>query len=318
MASDNYASFIATSLVDVHKEKPNLLFFGENINQGSCISGLAKGLSSIQTFNVVNVGNCELTHVGIGFGTLIDGGSSVLIVKQLDFLLLALDQVVNTFNWIRAYIPVSSQGSFTIYSLICDQGFQGPQSSFNNASDFASIANIDVHCLNTTHEITDIVSHKFVSPGFRIVCLSQKYLGCPPLTLNLISKSNDLSIYHYLAGIKLTILCYNFSLRIGLDLARELSHHNISCDLFHVNYIPSSEIDLLLDSTCKTNKVILIDDSKSVSPLGNVHLAKLHSRNLMLKSYSLVRGSLPNHEYTVHDDEFSFDLDLVLKFINSE
>ena len=90
------------------------------------------------------------------------------------------------------------------------------------------------------------------------------------------------------------------------------------CNFHHVNYIPTSEIDLLLDSARTTNKVILIDDSKSVSPIGNAHLAKLHSLNHKLKSYSLVRGSLANHKYAVHDDEFSFDLDLVLKFINPD
>ena len=42
-----------------------------------------------------------------------------------------------------------------------------------------------------------------------------------------------------------------------------------------------------------------------------------HSHNSMLKSYSVARGSLSNHEYTVYDDEFTFDLDIVLKFINS-
>ena len=317
MTSSTYASLISALLVEVSNRISPLLLFGENINQGSCISGLARGLDDSPTIKVVNVGNCELTHVGVGLGILLDGGSSVLIVKQLDFLLLSLDQIVNTYYWIRAYTPLSSQGSFTIYCLICDQGLQGPQSSLNNASDIASLANIDVYCLNTATEIDDVVRHRFVSPGFRIVCLSQRYLGSEPINPKLLTRSSDYAVYQYLEGTHLTILCYNFSLRIGFRISEELLALGFTCDVFHVNYLPRANLQLIINSCSRSNRLLILDDSKSVGGLCNYHLSHLVSEHPNLKSLVLSRKPLSSKDYSVHDDSFDVDVNDVLKFIHS-
>src|SRR5688572_19494537 len=110
-----------------------VLLYGENIDTGSRISGLARGLKVNPGGRILNVGDCELTHCGVGFGIMLDGGNAVLFMKQLDFLLLGIDQVVNTYNFIRAYRPTVTLGSFTIFLIVCDQGLQGPQSSLNSA-----------------------------------------------------------------------------------------------------------------------------------------------------------------------------------------
>ena len=318
MSSLTYTSLVSSVLIEEFSEGLPLFLFGENINQGSYLSGMARGLDNISCFSLLNVGNCELTHVGLGFGSLIDGGRSILLVKQLDFLLLSLDQIVNTYNWIRAYVPPGSQGSFTIYSLICDQGFQGPQSSLNNASDFASLANIDVYCMNTVSEINDIVRERFVSSGFRIVCLSQRFLGSEPINPDLISRSSDYSTYQYLDGSDITILCYNFTLRSGLGIANELSEHGFSCSLFHVNYIPTANLDLVIKSCSKTNKLLVIDDSKSVSSICNYHISKLLSIDPQLTTLFLTRKPLSCDEYSVNCDSFAISVDDVLTFIKSD
>ncbi len=75
-----------------------MLLFGENIDTGSRIAGLARGLKVNPAGRILNVGNCELTHIGLGLGMMLDGGNAVVFMKQLDFLLLGIDQMVNTFN----------------------------------------------------------------------------------------------------------------------------------------------------------------------------------------------------------------------------
>ena len=139
-------SYISSIIVEVNnnlKDCGPILLYGENIDTGSKIGGLARGLIVNSDGKILNVGNCELTHCGVGLGIMLDGGSSALFVKQLDFLLLGLDQICNTYNYIRAYSLKASIGSFTILAIVCDQGFQGPQSSLNAANDFFSIANIN-------------------------------------------------------------------------------------------------------------------------------------------------------------------------------
>ena len=68
------------------------------------------------------------------FGLMLNNVSSVFFMKQLDFLLLGIDHLVNTYNIIRS-VKKYLKSSFTIMPIIVDNGFQGPQSSFNNFGD---------------------------------------------------------------------------------------------------------------------------------------------------------------------------------------
>ena len=57
---------------------------------------------------MINVGDCEATHIGVGFGLMLNGVHAVLFAKQLDFMLLGMDQLVNTYNFIRCLPNVSA------------------------------------------------------------------------------------------------------------------------------------------------------------------------------------------------------------------
>ena len=146
-----YLETVNQLLSEVLRARPDTLVYGENIDKGSCLCGVARGLPG----RIVNVGNCENTHVGAGFGLLLNGINSVLIVKQLDFLLLGLDQIVNTWNLIRCAYKTGDLGSFTIVVIVCDQGWQGPQSSFNGFSNICSLARIEGYTLNARAEAED-------------------------------------------------------------------------------------------------------------------------------------------------------------------
>ena len=125
----NELTYITHIVKEVNKvtERCGAIFlYGENIDYGSRLSGLARGLTVNPAGRIQNVGNCELTHVGVGLGILLDGGQAALFGKQLDFMLLGLEQACDTFNFIRAYRPQDTWGSFTIFVIVCDQGYQGP------------------------------------------------------------------------------------------------------------------------------------------------------------------------------------------------
>ena len=79
----------------------HLVCFGQNVSAGSCIGGFTKGIAVRPTSRIVNSTNAENSLCGFGFGLMIRGASAVFFMKQLDFLLLGIDQLVNTYNIIR-------------------------------------------------------------------------------------------------------------------------------------------------------------------------------------------------------------------------
>ena len=170
---------------------PNMVLYGENINNGSHIVGMTRNLKQENGSRIINVGNCESTHVGVGFGLLLNGISSVLFAKQLDFILLGLEHFVNTYNFIRAGRDVGSLGSFTICVIVCDQGFQGPQSSFNGLGDICSLARVPGYTATNLREAEHILRTQFGRPGFRFVALSQRLFQTEILDMELFHAAED-------------------------------------------------------------------------------------------------------------------------------
>ena len=96
--------------------------------------------------------------------------------KQLDFLLLGVDHFVNTLNAIKTNYK-KLKGSYTIITFACDQGFQGPQSSFNNIDDLSSLAQFDTYQINTLYEAKKIIPYAINKRGFKIISIGQRLSG---------------------------------------------------------------------------------------------------------------------------------------------
>ena len=156
-----YIEYVNEQIRNTVKDLENLVLFGHNISAGSCLAGLTKGLSVNPTSKIINSTNSENSLCGFGFGLMLNGVSSVFFMKQLDFLLLGIDHLVNTYNNIRSTIT-NPKSSFTIMPIIVDGGYQGPQSSLNNFADFCSIARIPGYTISTKAEAKKLISTKLI------------------------------------------------------------------------------------------------------------------------------------------------------------
>ncbi len=146
-----YLDFINEQIRSTVEKTDNLVLFGQNISAGSCLGGLTKNLRVKTNSKIINSTNSENSLCGFGFGMMMNNVSSIFFMKQLDFLLLGIDHLVNTYNIIRN-MKKDIQSSFTIMPIIVDNGFQGPQSSFNNFGDICSIARIEGRTISTKFE----------------------------------------------------------------------------------------------------------------------------------------------------------------------
>ncbi len=245
----------------------NALVYGENLDRGSYLSGLSRNLTASETRRIVNVGNCEYTHCGVGFGAMMGGVNAVLFVKQLDFMLLGMDHFVSTYHSIRAS-KIENLGSFTIVAAVYDQGFQGPQSSFNALQDICSMARISGFTLTNSADAEAVAAREISAPGFRILALSQRCAGDSIFTPNTLEQSSDCSTFRYQTGTDLSIVCANFSLPYGLELAKAMGQHGLSASLLSVNPVNAPDWSLLLEDAAKTGRVLVLDDAKGFNGLG--------------------------------------------------
>jgi len=250
---------------------PDLFQYGENILQGSRLCGLARHLRG----RVANVGNCEYTHVGVGFGIMAAGGRAALFLKQLDFLLLAADQLVNTTALLAA-APQPAAGSFTILAIVCDQGMQGPQSSFGAFAELCSMARVNGYTLTNRGEAERILEAQLGAPGFRILALSQRLFAQPVLDLPVLWAAGDGSVLEYRRGREATVAAFGFTLPRLLEAGGGLPRQ---ASLFTVHPVLPHRWERILDDAARTGHLIVADDGKGTSSLGHKLIDQVRRRH---------------------------------------
>jgi len=286
-------------------ESQNIILFGQNINAGSCLGGLTRGIKVSENSKIINSTNSENTLCGFGFGLMLNEISSIFFMKQLDFLLLGIDHLVNTFNIIRNTMP-NLKSSFTIMPIIMDNGYQGPQSSLNNFSDFCSIARISGYVISTKYEAEKIISSKLVSPGFRILGVSQRLFGKEILEIEPIDKNEDLSLIQYTRGKDVTIVCFNFSFPLGWKLLEELKNKKIDSSIFNVTKLTPINWEKIIDDVKITKKIIIMDDSKSENLLCYNLISIIHDQCKLDKKI-VVKKNISSYWLDPVDDQMDIN-----------
>ncbi len=255
-----YIEFINELIRKKVFEIENIVLFGQNINAGSCLSGLTKNLKVQKNGLIINAQNSENTLCGVGFGLMLNKVPSIYFMKQQDFLLLGVDHLVNTYNVVRQKEPLTS---FTIMSIVVDSGYEGPQSCLNNFGDFCSIARIPGFTITNKIDAEEILKSQLVSPGFRIIGVSQRLFKKEIIEVEKVYSNERNTLFQYTKGPDATIVCFNFSFPYGLELHNELRKKGFNSSLFSVNSPTPMKLGEVIEDLEKTKKLVVIDDSKS-------------------------------------------------------
>jgi pyruvate/2-oxoglutarate/acetoin dehydrogenase E1 component len=279
-----YIEYLNSLIKEEALKTDNCVIFGQNINAGSCLGGLTRNIKVNKNSRIFNSTNAENSLAGFGFGLLMNGCKGVFFMKQLDFLLLSIDHIVNTFNLIRSIKEQYSEGSFTIVATVVDSGYDGPQSSFNNFHDLCSIARVKGFTVSNKAEADYLFANHLMKPGFRIIALSQR-LG----KLDIIENQPPLEIigngeiFHYKNGKNVTVVSSNFSYPQANKLIETLAQNGFQASHFNISSGLIEDFDPIIKDVAVTKKIIVIDDSKSLqTPVDNV-LALLCGMDLKQK-----------------------------------
>ena len=314
----NYLEFINKKIKENVAIHEKLVLFGQNINAGSCLGGLTRGLKVKDNSMIINSTNTENSLCGCGFGLMISSISSIFFMKQLDFLLLGIDHLVNTFNIIRNNHDRISNASFTIFPIIVDNGFQGPQSSHNNFGDFCSIARIQGYTITNKFDAEKIIDSELISPGFRIIGVSQRLFKNEIIEpKNVVFVNEEFSLFQYTEGKDVTIVCYNFSFPQGWEMMHKLKEKGIETALFNVNSPTPINWEKIIESVRKTKKIIVIDDSKSANVNCDGLLAEICG-NVSISKKIVIKRKFDKDWLNPIDDQMGINYDSIINEISNK
>jgi pyruvate/2-oxoglutarate/acetoin dehydrogenase E1 component len=304
-----YVEFINSAIKAKISQEKSIVLFGQNINAGSCLSGLTRNLKVQEGNLIINSPNCENSLCGIGFGLMISGINSIYFMKQQDFLLLGIDHLVNTYNVIRRTEP---NASFTIMAIVVDSGYEGPQSCLNSFADFCSIARVPGFTITNKVDAEQILNAELVSPGFRLLGVSQRLFKTEIIEPAVVFVNQDNSIFQYSKGKDVTIVCFNFSLPYGIELKEKLKQMRLESSLFSVNALTPVNWDKIIEDLGHTKKLLVIDDCKSIHCSRDTFLMHVYE-TCNLKRKIIIKRDLSEDLVAPGPDQLEIDYDEVVK-----
>jgi len=281
-----YVQYVNQLIKEEVSSAEGLVVYGQNVSLASCLGGLTRNLVVPASSRVINTQNSENTLVGAGFGMMLNGVSAIYFMKQQDFLLLGIDHLVNTYNIIRANTPTAS---FSIVPIVVDSGYEGPQSCLNSFGDFCSIARVDGYSCTNRDDTRSIFRRHLISPGFRIIGVSQRLLGASMLELDTTTADKRGRFFQYQTGKDVTIVCFNYSLPYGIKLSEKMSKSGMRASLFSVNTYSAFDFSPILEDISRTRNVVVMDDSKSGNQLCDRFLYEAVSQCRVKKSIAVRR-----------------------------
>lgn len=303
-----HINFVLRNEVGRHEE---IIVYGQNVSAGSRISGFTRGFQVKGSGKIINTTNTENSLVGFGFGIMLGGGVAAFFMKQLDFLFLGIDQIVNTYNILRN--GGHAKGSFTILPVTVDMGYEGPQSSSNNFGDFCSMARVPGFVITNKNDAEKIIPAHLGSPGFRIISVSQRLYkeeiidpGEPILT------DQEYRFAQYREGKDVTIVSFNFSFPYAWKIHEEAEKKGLKTSLFNVNYMTPIDWTPIVENAKKTKKLIVIDDSKSENLSCYSLLAEIRKNTLLDKDIFISR-KLESNWLNPVSDAMEIDFDSIIR-----
>lgn len=257
-----YVSYLNSLIKNIIQKKENTVCFGQNITTGSCLGGLTRGINEQNKNLILNTTNNEYSMSGVGFGLMVEGVNAIYFHKQQDFTLLGMDHFVHTWNSLSIN---KFKSSYTIFSIVVDNGFEGPQSCINMLRDISSLSNISGYTISNIDDAKFVINNHLINPGVRFISVSQKLFKNEIIYSNkkpmLLDKKNCL--YKYFNGEDVTVLCTNFAFQNGLNLCDYFRKRGLKPSLVNASCVMPTNWDQVLKLTNQSKKLVIIDDSKS-------------------------------------------------------
>lgn len=244
------------------RRDPAVFLMGEEVAEYDGAYKVSQGmLAEFGPKRVIDTPIAELGFAGIAVGAAMNGTRPIVEFMTWNFAILAFDQIING----AAKILPLSAGMFS-----CPIVFRGPQGSAGQ--------------LGATHsqQLTNMMASV---PGLKVVSVSNAY-DAKGLLKSAI-RDNDPVIFfesevmysdmgeipddEYLIpigkcdvkreGTDVTLVSYNKMMKVALKAAEELEKEGVSAEVIDLRTIRPLDIETIINSVKKTNRLIVIDES---------------------------------------------------------
>ncbi|MGH7619654.1 MAG: alpha-ketoacid dehydrogenase subunit beta [Gemmatimonadaceae bacterium] len=230
---------------------------------------------------VIDTPVSELACTGAGVGAALAGMKPIVVHPRIDFMMYAMDPVVNQAAKWSHMIGGQAHPGVTIRAIINRGGEQGAQHSQALHAWFAHVPGLRVVMPATVADARDLLISSVLSPD-PVIYIDDRWLydladELPPITeIDLATQEPRVLV----AGDDLTIVSCGFSTRLALDASAELKRNGVSAEVVDLRILNPFRPDVVVRSVRKTGRLLAIDGGWSTCGMAAEVIASVAERLL--------------------------------------
>ena len=270
MAKIKYATAIRDALAEEMRRDPMVFVMGEDVARFGGIFGCTLGLPDEFGYERVrNTPISEAAFVGAGLGASISGGRAVVELQYVDFILCAMDQLINQ----TAKIHYMSNGQVMVpYTIRVQQGCgrgNGAQHAQNFESMFANVPGLKVVCPATPADAKGLLKTA-IRDNNPVVFCEHKMLYA---TRGDVPDDDDFTIELGVADIRrygkdVTIVATSYMVQRALDAAAILQDMGVDAEVIDPRTIVPLDINAICASVKKTGRLVIVHETNEFCGFG--------------------------------------------------
>lgn len=293
----NYGSAIRAAFEYLLDRYPEVFVIGQGLWSPWYVGNSMKELEKkYGTHRIIDTPVSELACTGAGVGAALAGMKPIVVHPRMDFMLYAVDAVVNQAAKWSHMVGGQAHAGVTVRAIINRGGEQGAQHSQALHAWFAHIPGLRVVMPATVADARDLLIASVLSPD-PVMYIDDRWLydledDLAPVQEIDLARQQPVRLVR---GDDLTIAAAGFSTRLALDAQEALLADGIRAEVIDIRVLNPFRPEVIVNSVWKTGRLLVVDGGWRTCGLSAEILASVVERVPAAALYSPpMRVTLPD------------------------
>jgi len=259
-AQMDYSEAMAHAVGQAMEADEQVFVYGEGINDPGAYLGSTAGLSArFGTRRCFDVPNCEDALVGLGVGTALMGYRPLLVSLRVDFLMLAMNQIINHAARWPAMTGYQTAVPLTIRALIGKSWGQAAQHSGSLYSMFANVPGLEVVLPSSPLEGAGLVLSALCSPLTTLVIEERGIFDAQQRVPRLIEPIPFGQANTVRSGRDITLVAVSSMVRFAAEVADRVAADGVEAEVIDLRTVRPLDEGTIRESVRRTGSVAVFD-----------------------------------------------------------
>lgn len=291
-----YSEAIRLAISDSMASNEKMIILGQGVWSPFYVGQTMDNLEKIYgRERVIDTPVSENAATGIALGSALAGSPALVIHPRMDFMILAMDPIVNAAAKWRYALDWEVAIPLTVRSIINRGGEQGAQHSQSLQSWFAHIPGLRVVMPSNPKDAYFLLRSCIESPDPCIFIEDRWSYGLEQdfdMNEN-IPDLASLSPSILRIGNDLTIASSGHAVNQCLEVAEKLASEGIYAEVIDVRILNPIKLDIVNESVLKTGRLVVVDASWQPCSFSSEIVANVSETSFAALKYPPIRINLP-------------------------